>query len=186
MAKFPRELLQLWPETSEVVIGLTGVASTRMVVPTDRTAPGSPYRRADENVSTRARQPFSIDPNLVDRGTRGHAKTQNALANWVRALGAQPLSPRGDPPYDLAWRDRGSLYVAEVKSLTERNEERQLRLGLGQLLRYRQALQVVEGGETVAVLMVEREPTDATWADLCEAVGVRLVWPEKLGRVDRL
>jgi hypothetical protein len=46
-------------------------------------------------------------------------------------------TPRPDEPqYDLAWLAGDTLYVAEVKSLTAANEERQLRLGLGQVLRY--------------------------------------------------
>jgi hypothetical protein len=38
--------------------------------------------------------------------------------------------------FDLAWQIGRTLFVAQVKSLTLRNEEKQLRLGLGQVLRY--------------------------------------------------
>jgi carbon-monoxide dehydrogenase large subunit len=53
-----------------------------------------------------------------------------ALADLVYT--EQAFSVAGD-----AWRD---CYVAEVKSLTNANEEHQLRLGLGQVLRYQHAL----------------------------------------------
>ena len=34
--------------------------------------------------------------------------------------------------FDIAWDDDDDIVVAEVKSLTTRNEEKQLRLALGQ------------------------------------------------------
>ena len=87
------------------------------------------------------RDPFEVDPALVERALRGHAATQNALARFIEALSSEPLSPvGGDPAFDLAWRHGGIVYVAEIKSRTAGNEERQMRLGLGQVLRYRQML----------------------------------------------
>ena len=66
--------------------------------------------------------------------------------------------------------------MAEVKSTTEANEERQLRLGLGQVLRYRNLL--TERSQTAkAVLVVERPPRDFSWRSLCEDLGVLLVAP---------
>jgi hypothetical protein len=56
------------------------------------------------------------------------------------------------------------------------NEERQLRLGLGQVLRYRHWVERTNR-EVVAVLAPERRPTDRSWESLCSELGVRLVWP---------
>jgi hypothetical protein len=63
-----------------------------------------------------------------------------------------------------------------VKSITDANEEKQLRLGLGQVLRYQNLLS--KNGAVHAVLAVERQPTDVTWLGLCDHLGVKLVWPE--------
>jgi len=68
------------------------------------------------------------------------------------------------------------MYVGEVKSLTTRNEERQLGLGLGQVLRHRQAVSK-PGRAVVGVLAIERQPSDPTWLTLCRSLDVRLVWP---------
>lgn len=74
--------------------------------------------------------PFAVDPAKVERGNTGHATTQNALAHWIHSHSLVPVSPaRRDPQFDVAWQDEGRIYVAEVKSLTSENEERQLRLG---------------------------------------------------------
>lgn len=129
---------------------------------------------ADEDASTSARDPFEIDPNLVDRGVRGHARTQNALAGFVGGLARTPKP--SEPQYDLAWQRDNVLYVAEVKSLTRINEERQLRLGLGQVLRYAHLL-AARATRVQPVLAVEREPSDSSWSELCNAQGVLLVWP---------
>lgn len=49
--------------------------------------------------------------------------------------------------------------------------------GLGQVLQYRwQENQDRHADTTVAVLIVSREPS-GPWADVCNAAGVRLVWP---------
>lgn len=97
---------------------------------------GDDYRIADEMSTIPRGDPFAVDPALVERGVRGHAVTQNGLANYLRSLGFEPRSPRpGEPNFDVAWRCGSRIFVAEVKSLTNRNEEKQLRLGLGQVLR---------------------------------------------------
>lgn len=51
------------------------------------------------------RQPFTMDPTLVERGLRGHADIQNALAQRLREAGLVPRSrlPH-EPNFDLAWR----------------------------------------------------------------------------------
>jgi hypothetical protein len=137
---------------------------------------GENYEEADEQAS-RDIDPYVADPSIVDRGVRGHARTQNALASFVRASGLQPFRPKaGEPLYDLAWHGNDRLFVAEIKSLTVENEERQLRSGLGQVLRYQQRL-ARRGLMVIPVLAVERRPADPTWADLCAQHGVLLVWP---------
>ena len=103
--------------------------------------------------------------------------TQNGLAAAVREQGLHPRSPKPrEPQYDLGWEVGSRTFVAEVKSLTLANEERQLRLGLGQVLRYRHVLSG-SGDDVQAVLAVERERTDESWARLCESLDVYLTWP---------
>lgn len=119
----------------------------------------------------------ATDPDVVERGTRSHARLQNRLAADVASSGLVPLSPAaGDPPFDLAWRDGADLHVAEVNSTTAMNEEHQMRLGLEQLLRYRHALSA--GGTTVhATLYVDRRLVDPRRSELCQSLGVTLRWP---------
>ncbi len=143
-----------------------------VLVPLAGQAVGAAYRPGDEEVESAAPEPFDVDPDERDRGTR----TQNALANAVRGMGLIPLSPSGEPNYDLAWEaEDGRLFVAEVKSVSAANAERQLRLGLGQVLRYRDLL---EGGgrEAVALLALSAPPPDERWASLCRKLGIGLVW----------
>jgi hypothetical protein len=142
---------------------------------------GQEYVHADEEAATSLREPFSIDPNLVDRGLRGHARTQNALAALVGDAVRKPKPE--EPQYDLAWQEGDVLYVAEVKSLTLANEERQLRLGLGQVLRYAHLLSD-RAIHIQPVLAVERRPSDDSWAALCGKLGVRLIWPPDFEQLD--
>jgi hypothetical protein len=143
---------------------------------------GGPYRAPDEDAALSERDPYKVDPAVVERGLRGHRRTQNLLAAIAERNGAVPRSPcPGEPNFDLAWSIDRRIWVAEVKSSTDRNEEKQLRLGLGQVLRYRQLLSDVhEGSVVIGVLAVERKPADATWQELCDTVGVALVWPQSM------
>jgi hypothetical protein len=138
---------------------------------------GVPYAASDESVSVAEADPVEMDPDVIGRGKRGHARLQNQLASEVAAAGLVPLSPSDDdPPFDLAWRDGTDVFVVEVKSTTRKNEEHQLRLGLGQLLRYRHVL-AADGTTVCGILYVERKPTDPGWFDLCQSLDITLRWP---------
>lgn len=136
------------------------------------------YREADEEGSVAAKQPFAVDPVAVERATRAHSRIQNGLARFVADRGASPVSPLPDEPdFDVGWDHAGVFFVAEVKSLTRDNEEQQLRLGLGQVLRYRQSLAKTKAIATKAILAVEHAPRDPGWEQLCQELDVLLIWP---------
>jgi hypothetical protein len=186
LTKLPAAMVDWFPS-------LTAAASRADIAALPRSADGTSvdvglgveYREADEEASTSERDAFAVDPSVVERGLRGHAATQNALAAWVMAQGLVPRSPKPEEPnFDLAWQDRGISFVAEVKSTTISNEEKQLRLGLGQVLRYRQLL-ARTGCEARAVLAVERKPSDETWITLCRELRVDLVWPGHFDSTER-
>ena len=137
---------------------------------------GAAYREARVSPLASGRQPFTVDPALVERGLKGHSDMQNALAQVLRQAGIEPRSslPR-EPNFDIAWETEGTVFVAEVKSITDDNEEEQLRLGLGQVLRYRHRLQGLGHDHVVAVLAPERAPRDCSWVELCHELGVVLL-----------
>lgn len=152
--------------------------------PTPPSVLGAPYQGvAPPPPSASPPVPFEVDPDVVDRGNRAHIDTQNALADHVRSRCLAPLKPDSTmPPYDLAWTQQGTLFVAEVKSLTPANEERQLRLGLGQILRYAHTLRASGVDRVQAVLVAEHEPDDLTWLATCSELGVILTWPTRFGQ----
>ena len=109
--------------------------------------------------------PLSVDPAVVERGLRGHALTQSVFATAVESAGLEPRSHRPTEPNFHPARERdGVAYVEQVNSITHLNEERQLRLGLGQVLRYRDLLRAQVSGEVEAVLVPERDPRDPVLA----------------------
>jgi hypothetical protein len=174
LVEFPGELAALFPSLIRAMERLDlGMVQATASEPLEV---GTVYRAADENASAATRDPFSIDPALVERGCRGHAVTQNALAKFLRARGIEPLSPSSpEINFDLGWRSAGRFFVAEVKSCTNANVEKQLRLGLGQVLRYRSLLEDAVGGAVVAVVALETDLADASRRRLCDTLGVRLV-----------
>jgi hypothetical protein len=140
---------------------------------------GREYVRADEHpeITPHAPEHTGLDPDLGGRGLQAHNVTQNLLASAVEQAGYAPRRPKPDEPqYDLAWEVGEVVWVAEVKSITLHNEERQLRLALGQVVRYRQLL-AAEGRAVRAMIAVEHEPRDPTWVDLCGQEEITLAWP---------
>jgi hypothetical protein len=180
MAKWPRELLRVIPDLA----ALDELAEQTRPTPTgpapgvSMTGVGADYRRPDEKVVTsRDRDPHSVDPNLVDRALRGHRRTQNLLHDVVVRAGFTPRSPApGEPEFDIAWEDGELICIAEVKSMSHTNEEKQLRLAVGQVLRYASLLSV--GRPVGRFIAVEREPRDPSWLDLTAELGISLIWPE--------
>jgi hypothetical protein len=136
------------------------------------------YIRADENVHTSAPEPFSRDPNEIDRALAAHAATQNALYDFLNQRGVSAWSPGPtDPDFDIAWKAKRVTWVAEVKTLPQNSETRQLRLGLGQVLHY-QDLLLTQDRNVRAALVVANPPTNRQWVDLCLRHGVSLIWKD--------
>lgn len=135
------------------------------------------YRRVDEETGVSSIAPAVVDPDIVDRGVKGHKVTQNALAEFLQRKGLKPLSPGpGDPGFDVGWWDDGVLYIAEVKSLTIANETGQMRSAIGQLLDY--AFQVrAHRKEVRPVIVLERAPVSDRWVALCGELKIALSWP---------
>ena len=140
----------------------------------------SSYSEASESVLLRDVDPFTRDPEAIRRALNAHAATQNALARWLEQQGIEPRGPgRKELLFDLAWTVGRTTFVAEVKSLTDMNQERQLRLAVGQVLRYRQSLEALGHNSVRAAIVAEHMPLDPGWASLCEALGIVLAAPPK-------
>lgn len=169
-------LQHIFEEISPFIAGR--IAAVFPGAPTPTLPVGVPYLPPPAPSPTAHSDPFERDPDLVDRGLLAHHVTVERLARWVSSNGFDPRLPGlKDPQFDLAWQDGPTIIVAEVKSITVTNEEKQLRLGLGQVLRYRHQL----GGSGVkAWLVPEREPSDPSWAATCVANDVALLWPDAL------
>jgi hypothetical protein len=97
---------------------------------------GKPYKNAEENPTESDISKSKVkDPDISMRGLAAHNKTQNLIASAILDLGWQPRSPaRDEPEYDLSWKVQDALFVCEVKSITDANEEKQLRMALGQVI----------------------------------------------------
>lgn len=131
--KLPAEFVELFPA---LAVAAGQASPGAQVPPVPGATLGTEYREATVSALPNERQPFTVDPALVERGLKGHADTQNELADVLRRAGIEPRSRLPyEPNFDLAWEAKGTVFVAEVKSVTDANEEEQLRLGLGQVLR---------------------------------------------------
>lgn len=179
LSKLPSSLVALFPALvhAAAVADSLSYPTSASALADDDAAIGLAYHETGPGKVTHAMKPFDIDPDVVDRGREGHRQTQQELVERLHVLGLVPLSPKPQgPQYDVAWMTKSHASVAEVKSITKDNEEKQLRLGLGQVLRYRHQVQTTSGVLTVPVLAIEADPVSDSWPELCQLLGVTLVW----------
>jgi hypothetical protein len=188
--KLPAAFLDLFPELGEVPRGRQPVGprlpSRRIPLTPTRTSSeiGVTGQRADfvprnEDVRSREAKPWVRDPSEIDRALASHARIERLVAEAARGEGWRAeRAGGGDPAFDvlLSRAVDGLQVVVEAKSTTEVNEEKQLRLALGQVLRYRQMIQT-QARHVEAMIAVEKEPTEASWLELCYELGVLLAWP---------
>jgi hypothetical protein len=180
LMKMPLDLVDVLPKLPDLLDDAP-VAFPSSPAPPDNSEPGEDYIPVDVAVSQVERDPFSVDPAAVERGLRSHRELQNLLAEKVAEMGHKPRRPQpaARPALGSSLAQGREAWVAEVESLTTSNEERQLRLGLGQVLIYRQRLKRFHAS-VKAVLMVEWKPLDPDWHALCESLDVPLLWPDAL------
>jgi hypothetical protein len=116
-----------------------------------------------------------------------HQRLQDQVAKQAGTAGWAAHRARAiDPDYDLLVARGDTAVVVEVKSLTKDNEDRQMRLGLGQVLMYRHQLAASRppGVRRVhAAIAVERRPTDSSWLELCKKLDVALAFPPDLSPI---
>jgi hypothetical protein len=140
------------------------------------TAPFVPYYRANEGTEVSLRSDLvDVEYNALERAVRSHARIQNSVAAAAAAAGFQPWSPSAAAlAFDIAFSsDDGPIFVVEVKSATPENLELQLRIGLGQLLRYAHLLRS-HAPEVIPLIAIELRP-DLYWCELLTELGVGLL-----------
>lgn len=139
---------------------------------------GAPYRSASVTAPLQGDGEYYRDPDVMGRGLRAHAATQDALAELIDLQGLTPLSSFDRQcNFDLAWEiTNESIGIAEVKSITDTNEASQIRLGLGQVLDYGHRMKA-RGFTPHLFLVLERPPRNENhWKQLCSTHSVTLTW----------
>ena len=97
------------------------------------------------------------------------------MANFLLENGITPESPSNSKiNFDIGWQVNETYFIAEIKSITTKNEEKQLRLGLGQVLRYMSLVDKQNISKVVPVLIAEKV-FDVSWYKTCESQNVKLV-----------
>lgn len=122
---------------------------------------------------------LAVDLSALDRGSQAH---EDILAGLITHLAPTTIHRIDRPQVDAAWidvRDPSTLHIAEVKSLTNTNQTQQLRLGVGQLLDYRQQLircPIAGIAHVKAHLITETRPGEERWIELAQAADLDLTW----------
>lgn len=143
---------------------------------------GGPLRQ--QRVPQHDDAPLRRDLTQLDRGTAAHEATLTALVEHLGRKGVLVQAPaRHAPRFDAGWTVDDGVYIAEVKSLGDANQDQQIRLGLGQVLDYVHQLQRQQTvGMLRPVLVLERRPSDDRWPPLFASRDIVLTWaPTFLG-----
>lgn len=143
-------------------------------------APAPYVRRATPSANDRL-----VDGDASTTGWADHEDTVARLHTQVIDAGLTPL-PRSELAVecDLAWRTADTLVVVEVKSINEENESHQVRLGLGQVIDYRTALECTDQ-PIRAIVAVSGPARSGRWPTVCETSRVEFVDPPTFGTLFR-
>lgn len=135
-----------------------------------------PYRAAEPGVEVSMRSTFTeSEYNSLERAVQSHARLQNLVALAADKLGYKAVSPTlSSPQFDVAIPVPSDvILVVEVKSATPENLELQLRIALGQVLRYCGILSSM-GQNASPAIAIEIPPPDS-WKELLIKLGVSLL-----------
>ena len=188
-SKTARELLGSWPlaliRAWQIRYGIElDQSDTEIAIPPSLVAPATAlfadYTPADEDVLLQQRK-FELQSGIdgLNESVKNHRRLQNRLAEALRNRGVVPRSPTEVPMFDLAFsHSDGSVVVFEVKSANSLNFEAQLRLGLGQVLRYAHQLGA-RHDRVQPALLIQLEPSD-DWKSLLDELGVALLFESDL------
>jgi hypothetical protein len=109
---------------------------------------------------------------------------QALMESFVRYLQFNGFSPRRPSQttsrLDLVWEDGRRVHAAEIKNLSLKTEVFQLNNAIGQVLRFEHTASSA-AEPIVKVIVVECEPRDPSWKELCAKLGIKLVWPDCFG-----
>lgn len=134
------------------------------------------YFAANEGTEISLKSNFATGGYLaLERAVRSHALIQNSVAQAGTSAGFSAWRPTpAGPTFDVALsRSEGHVFVVEVKSATRANLEFQLRIGLGQVLRYAHQLRS-DAYTVLPVIAIELRPDDS-WVSLLQNLGVGLL-----------
>lgn len=120
---------------------------------------------------------WEYDPTERERATLSHIGLENWLIMELTDRGLSPLDPAGPPYFDVAWHQQDILYVCEVKS-SSGDQNKQLRLGIGQVLDYRHELERALNQKVDPLILIESRPRRSNWTAICKSAGIKLFWPE--------
>jgi hypothetical protein len=174
-------LVRAWQLVHGIVLDQSDVTISVPEVMLERNGEGDetslfvPYIAADDGVSVSLPVYLSSGYMSRERGVQSHAAIQNAVAEVAAEHGLSRWSPAGRrPEFDVVLMDdSGTAYVVEVKSATSGNIEHQMRMALGQVLRYSHEVQKVTS-RVRSIIAVELAP-DAAWSELLDGLGIGLL-----------
>lgn len=190
-AEYPQQLGEpgVWiDEAVKYVLGRPGAASQPAtpraeVQPAGRAALGLTTFVPDRGaVKTRAPEPFTKDPDALDRALGAHRDLLNEIYQLATRRGFSVKRGVGGRSIDLGWQDARDFVLVEAKSLNTANENHQLRYGLGQVLEYAAMLRR-DYDSVFPFLAIPRPPKDERWRGIFDAAGVTLVWPATFARL---
>ncbi|RNL97719.1 hypothetical protein EFE23_18070 [Micromonospora solifontis] len=131
-----------------------------------------PYRAATVSGDLPAQRSF--DAETYRAGVNEHDRLCRSVIDHLASIGLRGGAGLHGVPVDLAWRDaEGRQFIAEVKSLVGGNDLEQLRLGLGQVLEYRNRL--ASHQVPVTAMLVVSAVVDPVWRDICAENSVLLL-----------
>ena len=109
-----------------------------------------------------------------------HKEMESDLANLLISAHIEPKQISSGPNVDLCWETKKGFNILEVKSINNKNEDHQLRIGIGQLAEYIKRFEILDKKIDRCFLCLTKEPKRDIWKDVVKKIGAVLITPKNL------
>ena len=115
-----------------------------------------------------------------NKAFNSHKQMESTLARILNEASIKPFQVSSGPNVDLCWKSENGINILEVKSINDKNEHHQIRMGIGQLAEYIFRFKLLGANIDRCFLCVTRKPKLSIWTDVTKDLGIIFITPENL------
>lgn len=112
-----------------------------------------------------------------------HNEMENEIFKVLKEKGCDVFKIATGPNVDLCWKYQDKFSFLEVKSVNKGNFSHQIRMGIGQVIEYRERFNKLNTKVLNTYLAITSEDSTGRWEEICKSVDIVLITPKKIREI---